>query len=66
MTESLTLQTTVKLAQIKPKETQAMNNTIPNLIITYYSETTEERNRVDGDKTKMTINNTTCNLKYPY
>ena len=44
MTEPLTLPNTVKLAQTKSKETQAMNNTIPNLTIIYYSET-EKRNR---------------------
>jgi len=38
------------LAQTKPKETQAMNNKNPNLTITHYSETNEERNRVDDDK----------------
>jgi len=35
MTEPLTLPTTIKLAQKKPKEIQAMNNTIPNLTIIY-------------------------------
>jgi len=50
MTEPLTLPTIIKLAQTKPKEIQAMNNTIPNLTIIYYSETTKERNRVDDDK----------------
>jgi hypothetical protein len=50
MTEPLTLPTTIKLAHTKSKESQAMNNTIPNLTIIYYSETTEERNRVDDDK----------------
>ena len=50
MTEPLTLPTTIKLAQTKPKETKAMNNTIPNLTIIHYSETTEERYRVDDDK----------------
>jgi hypothetical protein len=45
MTELLTLPTTIKLAQTKPKETQAMNNTIPNVTITYYSETTKEQNK---------------------
>jgi len=50
MTEPLTLPNTVKLAQTKSKETQVMNNTIPNLAIIYYSETTEKRNRTDDDK----------------
>jgi hypothetical protein len=50
MTEPLTLPTAIELAQTKSKETQAMNNTIPNLTVTYYSETTEERNRTDDDK----------------
>ena len=34
----------------KSKETQAMNNTIPNLTIIYYSEKTEKINRIDDDK----------------
>jgi len=38
------------LAETKPKESQAMNNTNPNLTIIYYSETTEERKRIDDDK----------------
>jgi hypothetical protein len=50
MTEPLTLPTAIKLAQTKSKETQAMNNTIPNQSIIYYIETTEERNRTDDDK----------------
>jgi len=50
MTEPLTLSNTVKLAQTKSKEPQAINNTIPNLTIIYRSETTEERNRTDNDK----------------
>jgi hypothetical protein len=50
MTETLTLPTAIKLAQTIFKETQAMNNTIPNLTIIYYSETTEEYNRTDDDK----------------
>jgi hypothetical protein len=50
MTEPLTLPTTIKLAQTKPKEIQAMNNTTANLTIIYYSGTTEERIRVDDDK----------------
>jgi hypothetical protein len=50
MTEPLTLPTAIELAQTKPKETQAMNNTIPKLTIIYCSETTEERNRTDDDK----------------
>jgi len=44
MTEPLTLPTTIKLVQTKPKEIQAMINTIPNQTIIYYNETTEERN----------------------
>jgi len=43
MTEPLTLPTAIELAQTKSKETQAMNNTIPNLTIIYYSETTEQK-----------------------
>jgi len=50
MTEPLTLSNTVKLAQTKSKEPQAMNNTIPNLTIIYCSETTEEKNRTDDDR----------------
>jgi len=50
MTEPLTLPTATELAQTKSKETQAMNDTIPNLTIIYCSETTEERNRTDDDK----------------
>jgi len=50
MTETLTLPTAIELAQTKSKETQAMNSTIPNLTIIYYSETTEYRNRTDNDK----------------
>jgi hypothetical protein len=52
-------QTTVKLAQTKPKESQATNNTNPNLTIIYYSETTEERKR-------LTMTNTTPNLSCLY
>ena len=50
MTETLTLPTAIELAQTKSKETQATNNTILNLTIIYYSETTEKRNRTDYDK----------------
>jgi hypothetical protein len=50
MLEPSTLQTTVKLAQTKPKETQATNNTLSNLTIIYYTETTDEQNRFDHDK----------------
>jgi len=50
MTETLSWPSTIKLTQTKPKETQAMNNTIPNLTIIHYTETNEERNRVDDDK----------------
>jgi hypothetical protein len=50
MIEPLTLPTAIELAQTKSKETQARNNTIPNLTIIYYTETTEERNRTDDDK----------------
>ena len=50
MTEPLTLTTATELAQIKSKETEAMNNTIPNLTIIYYTETNEERNITDDDK----------------
>jgi len=50
MTEPLTLPTANKLAQTKSKETQAMNNTIPNLTIIHYSETTDDKNRTDDDK----------------
>jgi len=50
MTEPLTLTTATELAQIKSKETEAMNNTIPNLTIIYCSDPTEERNRTDNDK----------------
>jgi len=52
MIEPLTFQITANLAQTKPKNTQAMKNTIPNLTITYYSETAEERKRIDDDKHK--------------
>jgi len=52
MTEPLTLSNTVKLAQSKSKEPQAMNNTIPNLRIIYCSETTEEKKRTDDEKTQ--------------
>ena len=47
MTEPLTLSNTVKLAQTKSKEPQAMNNTIPNLTNIYYSETTEEKKKLN-------------------
>ena len=50
MTEPLTLPTAIELTQTKSKETQTMNNTIPNLTIIYCSETTEERNRTDDNK----------------
>jgi hypothetical protein len=50
MIKQLTCPTTVKLAQTKPKESLATNNTIPNLTIIYYSETTKERKRIDDDK----------------
>jgi hypothetical protein len=50
MTEPITLPTAIVLAQTKFEETQAMNNTIPNLTIIYCIETTEERNRTDGNK----------------
>ena len=50
MTEPLTLPTAIKLAQIKSKKTQAMNNTIPNLTIICCIETTDERNTTDDDK----------------
>ena len=50
MTEPLTLPNTIELTQTKSKKTQAMNNTIPNLTIIYYSETTEDKNRTDDDK----------------
>jgi len=50
MTEALTLPTAIELAQTKSKEPQAINNTLPNLTIIYYSETTEERNIPDDDK----------------
>jgi len=47
MTEPSTLTTAIKLAQTKPKQIQAVNNTIPNLTIIHYRGTTEETNRVD-------------------
>jgi hypothetical protein len=50
MTEPFTLPTAVKLAYTKLKKPQAMNNTIPNLTLIYYSETTIEPNRPDDDK----------------
>jgi hypothetical protein len=50
MTEPLTLPTAIKFPQTKSKETQAMNNTIPNLTIIYYSETPQERHTTDDDK----------------
>ena len=37
-----------------------MTNTTPNLSSIYYTGTTKD------DKTNMTVNNTTCNLKYPH
>jgi len=55
MTEPLTLPTTIKLAHTKRKETLTMN-TILNLTIIYYSEITEERNRVDDDKHNPNLN----------
>jgi hypothetical protein len=50
MTETFTLRTTIKLTHTKPKETQAMNSTVHNITIIYYSETSEERKRVDNGK----------------
>jgi len=50
MTETLTLPTAIEWAQTKSKETQTMDNTIPNLTIIYYSKTTEDKNRTDDDK----------------
>jgi len=55
-----------------------MNNTNPNLTITYHSETTEltmtnttpklsciyDTGTTEDDKTNMTVNNITHNLKY--
>jgi hypothetical protein len=58
MTETLNLPTATELAQTKSKQTQAMNNTIPNLTIIYYSETEE--------KTELTLTNTTPNLSSIY
>jgi len=50
MIKQLTCPTTVKLAQTEHNNTQAMNNTDPDLTITYDSETSKERNRVYDDK----------------
>jgi hypothetical protein len=41
MIETVTRPTTVKLAHRKPKETDATNNTKPNITIIYNSKTTE-------------------------
>jgi len=46
--------------KLKNKTELTMTNTNPNLSSIYQAGATED------DKTKMTINNTTCNLKYPH
>ena len=60
MTEPLTLPTATELAQTKSKETQAMNDTIPNLTIIYYNETTEQK------ETELSMTNTTPNQSSIY